>query len=89
MYGYNAPPPEPEGSWGEVLVMVKVVFQMLAPLLGVLAGSLILLGATLVLLFQDPPLALIPFGIIVAFIAWLVRRDKRIQDEEERRILGR
>jgi hypothetical protein len=89
MYGYQPPPDEPEGSWGETLVMIKVVFQMLAPVLAVLGGAMLLLVLTLVLLFQHPLLALIPLAGIAAGFYWLVRRDRRLHDEEAKRIFGR
>lgn len=88
MYGYQPPNPEPNGSWGETFLMIKVVFQMLAPVLGMLIGALILVVLTIVLFFQSPWLALIPLGAIAGGLRWLVRRDRRLHDEAERRIFG-
>jgi hypothetical protein len=89
MYGYRPPSQEPEGSWREALLMIRVVFEMLAPILGVIVGVLLLVVLTFVLLFQFAPLALIPIAILAVGVAWLVRRDRRLQADEERRILGR
>ncbi len=89
MYGYQPPKPEHEGSWGETFVMVKVVFQMLAPILGAIGGAMLLIVLVFVLLFQNPPLALIPLAVIAAGIYWLVRRDRRLHEEETKRVLGR
>ena len=89
MYGYRPPDQQPEGSWREVLVIIRVVFEMLGPVLAVILGVLILVVLTFVLLFQFAPLALIPLAILGGGIAWLVRRDHRLQAEEERRLLGR
>jgi hypothetical protein len=88
MYGYQPPSPEPEGSWREVFLIIKVVFQMLAPLVGVITAVLVLGLASLMLLFWHPLLALIPAGAIGGGITWLVRRDRHVQAEEERRIFG-
>src|SRR4029078_3933471 len=59
MYGYQPPEQDPSGSWSEVLLMIKVVFQMLAPLFGIMAGALLLLVLALFLFFYYPPLRLI------------------------------
>ena len=88
MYGYQPPNNQPEGSWGETILMIKVVFQMLAPILGMLIGSLTLVVLTIVLFFQSPWLALIPLGAIVSGLRWLVRRDQRLHAEAEKRIFG-
>jgi hypothetical protein len=88
MYGYTPPEQEPTGSWSEVLLMIKVVFQMLAPLLGIMAGALLLLILAMVLFFRSPILGLIPLAIVGGVLYWLARRDRRAADEQERRLLG-
>ena len=52
-----------------------------------IGGALALVLATLFALFSNPPLALLPLGILGAGIAYIVRRDRRAQAEEEARVL--
>jgi cbb3-type cytochrome oxidase subunit 3 len=89
-YGYRPPDQGPhEGSWGEAWAIMRVVFGLLLPLLGVLFGVLGLVIATLMLFFRSPPLALIPLAILALIVWWVVRREKRTNEDEERRVLGR
>jgi positive regulator of sigma E activity len=89
-YGYRPPEQGPgEGSWGEAWEIMKVVFGLLLPLLGVLIGTLGLIMAALILFFREPVLALIPIAILGLGVWWLIRRDRRTHEEEERRLLGR
>ncbi|MBM3139647.1 MAG: hypothetical protein FJZ92_05380 [Chloroflexi bacterium] len=88
MYGYRPPEQDPTGTWAEALMMINVVFLALAPVLGILAGAMLLLALTLVLFFQHPALALLPLSVIGLGVYLLARRDRKLHEEEEHRLLG-
>lgn len=86
MYGYEPPNQQQEGSWREVVLIMRVVFGAILPILGVLMGSILLLALTIFFLLRYPPLALIPLAVIAAIVYLLVRRDRRLHEQERRRI---
>jgi uncharacterized membrane protein YeaQ/YmgE (transglycosylase-associated protein family) len=88
MYGYEPPDQDQHGSWREVLLVLRVVFSAILPILGSLIGAALLLALTVFLLIRYPPLALIPLAVIGAVIYLLIRRDRRRHEEERRRIFG-
>jgi hypothetical protein len=79
-YGYEPPKHEHQGSWAEAFLITKIVFQVLAGPLAFLFGTLALLILTLMALFTNPALALIPLGIVALGIAYLVRRDRKMHE---------
>jgi Flp pilus assembly protein TadB len=81
MYGYRPPDPNPEGSWREALIMIRVVFEVLAPPLAILFGTLATLILLVMALFTNPLLALIPAGILGLGVWYLVRRDRKAQEQ--------
>lgn len=85
MFGYEPQKPDHEpGSWGEIFAMIRVVFAELAKPLLAIIGGLTLVGATVFLLFSNPPLALIPLALIAGAVWWLIRKDQQaIQDAED------
>lgn len=88
MYGYEPPDQEQQGSWREVLLVLRVVFGAILPIIGALVGAMLLLALTVFFLTRYPPLALIPLTVVGAVIYYLVRRDRRLHEAEERRIFG-
>lgn len=89
MHGYEPPQQQREGSWAEIFAIVVVVFQTLAGPLAVIFGVVALAAGTLIALFTNPPLALIPLSGLVAGVAYLVRRDRRAQAALEREVAGK
>jgi len=85
MYGYEPPKREPEaGSWGEILMVIRLVFVEIARPLGFLVLTLALLMSIFVLLFSHPVYALLPIAGLGAIIWWFIRRDRqRIRDAED------
>ena len=88
MYGYEPPRQDQQGSWREVLMILRVVFGTILPILGVLVGAILLVSMTIFFLIRFPPLALIPLAVIGGVIYLLVRRDRRLHEDERRRIFG-
>lgn len=81
MYGYEPPKNDPAGSWREVLVMIRVVFEVLLPPLAILFGTLAMLILLVMALFTQPWLALIPAGVLGLGVWFLIRRDRKVQAE--------
>lgn len=88
MYGYEPPEQDKQGSWREVALILRVVFGMIAPIIGVLVGAVLLLSLTVFLFARFPPLTLFPLAVIGGGVYLLVRRDRRRHEEERRRIFG-
>ena len=86
MYGYEPPDQGQEGSWREVLLILRVTFGAIGPIVGALIGSVLLFALTIFLLIRFPLLALIPLAVIGAGVYLLIRRDRRLHEEERRRI---
>ena len=86
MYGYQPPKRDPGGSWAEIFIIMKVVFQALAMPLAMIGGAMALVIGTLVALFTYPPLALLPLGALAAGVVYMVRRDRRAQADLEAEI---
>lgn len=89
MYGYEPPKQDPEGSWGEILVMTRVVLGLILPPVLMILGVLALLFFTVWALFTNLLLAVVPVSFIVAGIWYLRRRDRRAQAELEEEIFGK
>ena len=88
MYGYEPPKQDTGVTWGEVFVIIRVVFGIMFPILSVLVGTLGLLVVTVLLLDRSPLFVLFPIAVVAATVYWLLRRDRRLHREEERRVSG-
>lgn len=75
------PDREPQASWGEVFTIIRVTFELLALPFAMLVISLALLIGTFFALFTQPILVFIPLGLMGLGVTYLVRRDKRQQEE--------
>ena len=87
-YGYQPPEQDPSGSWTEVFVITRVMFELLAPLMAVLVGIVALVVVTIVLMGRQPLLGLIPLALVVAGATWMLRRERQKADAEAARIRG-
>lgn len=84
MYGYEPPNPMRPGGCRETLVLIRVAFEVLTPILGAGVGALGLLALTFWLFTQHVALGLIPVALVVVGLVLLARRDKRVQEQRER-----
>lgn len=88
MYGYDPEDTKP-GSWGEIVVLLRIVFGALVRPLLVLALGISIMVGMFVLFFTHPLYTLIPLSILGA-IGWvLLQRERREAREQEDEILGR
>ena len=90
---YQEPRQFEAGGCGETLLLIRIAFGILLPILGAIAGAIFLVFLFFVLFDQHPLLGLIPIGILAAAVLALVIRDRRLADrrteEIERRPPGR
>ncbi len=84
MYGYEPPRPTRPGC-RDTLTLIRVAFEVLGPIVGVGIGALGYVALTFYLFTVHVALGLIPIAGIVVGLVLLARRDKRLQDEQERR----
>ena len=82
-YGYEPQDDPQAGSWREVWAILRAVFAVMGPPLGIFLGAIFLLMLMIFLLLSNPLLALIPLAGIAAGAYFIIRRDKRIQAERE------
>lgn len=87
-YGYEPPKPSDEGSWGEVWAIIKVVVGMLLPVIAIMFGMIIFVAVSIMFFLVHPALLLLSAAVVAAGVWYLARRDRRLQDEEKRRIFG-
>lgn len=80
------PDRDPQASWGEVFTIIRVTFELLALPFAMLVISLTLLIATFAALFTEPILVVIPLSLMALGIWYIVRRDRRQQEELQRMI---
>ena len=76
------------GGCREALMMTRIAYSVLLPPIAVMMGVIAIAFAAIFLLTIHPLLALIPLLPVVAAIAWIVRRDRRVQREMEDEIRG-
>ncbi len=90
MYGYQ-PPKQQQPGCRDGLILTRVAFGLLLPLLLFGVGAMALVALTVVLFTVHWSLALMPLGVVVAGLVALARRDRRLQREREQEIerLGR
>ncbi len=89
MYGYE-PPRESErpGGCRDSLAILRVAFEVLLPIAVAGIGAMGFIALTVVLFTNHVLLGLIPVGLAVLAVVWLIQRDKRLQRERERDIDG-
>ena len=90
-YGYDPDQhrrPSQRAGCRDVLVLTRVAFAVLLPPLLAIVIALMLLIAAFALLTVHPALSLLPLLPLVLAVVWLVRRDRRAQEEAERDALG-
>ena len=76
-YGYEPPKHQDQGSWGEIFEMTKAVFIALFIPLSMIGLAILLLLLTIMALFSNPILALLPLGALGAGGYYMVRRDRK------------
>lgn len=89
MYGYQPPQQDPEGSWGDIFVITRVVLGLLALPMLVIFVVLFLLGSAVWLLSFHPLLTLFPLSVIGLGIWKLIDHDKKAQKTLEEEIFHR
>ncbi len=87
-YGYEPQKQDPGGSWGEIFVMTRVVFGLLAPFLAAIVGVIALGVVTVVLMSQMLLLGLIPIGLVAVGAVWVLRRERQKAEAEAAQIRG-
>ena len=85
MHGYDpdAHRRDEPGGCREVFAMTRIAYEVILPVIAAIAGVVFLLVAALFLLTVHPALALIPLIPVASGVAWIVRRDRRLQREIE------
>lgn len=86
MYGYEPPQQQQAGGCRDVLVLTRVAFGLLLPLLLFGVGAVALIGLTVALFAAHWSLALLPPGAVAAGLFALARRDRHLQREQEQEI---
>jgi hypothetical protein len=89
MYGYQPPKQDPEGSWGDIFVITRVVLGLLALPMLVIFAVLALLASAVWLLSFHPLLALLPLSVLGVGVWRLIERDKKAQKTLEEELLHR
>lgn len=91
MYGYEPPKQEQKPGCRDGIVLTRVAFGLLLPLLAFGVGAMALVALAVVLFATHWALGLLPLGAVVAGLLLLARRDRRVQREREQEIdrLGR
>lgn len=87
MYGYE-PPKQQQPGCRDGLILTRVAFGLLLPLLLFGVGAMALVALSLVLFATHWSLALLPLGAVAAGLFALARRDRRLQREREQEIEG-
>jgi hypothetical protein len=90
MYGYDPESRRQDepGGCREVFVMTRIAFEVLLPPIAAILGVVFLFVAALFLLSVHPALALIPLIPVAGGVAWVIRRDRRLQREIEDEVRG-
>ena len=69
-------------------MMTRIAYEVLLPPIAVMLGVMAIAFASFFLLTVHPLLALIPLLPVAAAIAWIARRDRRLQRELEDEVRG-
>lgn len=83
MYGYE-PPRQTTPGCRDTLTLIRVAFEVLAPIVGIGIGALGYVALTFYLFSLHVALGLIPIAGIAGGLVFLARRDRRLQAERER-----
>lgn len=86
MYGYEPPKQQEPGGCRDALVLTRVAFGVLMPILLFGLGAILFVGVSIALFATHWSLALLPLGAVAAGLLWLARRDRRVQREREEEI---
>ncbi len=87
-YGYEPPKQDSGGSWGEIFVITRVIFGLLAPFMGAIFGVIVFVVVTVLLVGLHPLLGLIPVALLAAGAYWVLRRERQKADADAARIRG-
>ena len=85
MYGYE-PPKQQQAGCRDALVITRVAFGVLMPILLFGLGGIALVAVTIALFAVHWSLTLLPLGAVVVGLFALARRDRRVQREREQEI---
>lgn len=83
---YQEPRQIEPGGCTETLLLIRIAFGILLPVVGAIAGVIVLVFLFFLLLGRHPLLALIPVGILAAVLLAIVIRDRRLADERQEEI---
>jgi hypothetical protein len=83
MYGYEPPKEMRPGGCREGLVMVRVAFEVLLPIVLAGIGAMALIALAVVLFGVHPLLGFAPIIPVIAGFWLLARRDRRLAAEQE------
>ena len=72
--------PDP-GSWREILLIIRIVFEVLIPPLFFIIVSLGLVVAFFILLLNGSIFAIVPVGLFALEIIWIARKGNSAQLE--------
>ncbi len=84
MYGYEPPNPMRAGGCRDTLVIIRVAFQVLTPIVGAGIGALGFVALTFWLFAEHGLWGWVPIGLVVVAFLLIARRDRRLQAEKER-----
>jgi hypothetical protein len=76
------------GGCREALLLTRIAYEILLPPLFVIVATLSLIVGAFFLIAVNPLLSLLALSPLVGGAYWMVRRDKRIQEELEDDIFG-
>jgi len=89
MYGYEPPSPVRAGGCRDTLILIRVAFGVLTPIVAAGIGALGYVALTFWLFTVSVPLGLLPILAVAGAVAWLARRDRRALEDRQRRLEDR
>ena len=78
--------PPKQGSWSEVFLIIRIVFEVLLPPLAGIFGSLILVATFFVLLLNGSIYCLVPIGLFGLGIWYLIRKTSTEYPEQDKEL---
>ncbi|MEZ4503243.1 MAG: hypothetical protein R3C39_11510 [Dehalococcoidia bacterium] len=85
MYGYEPPKPVRPGGCRDSLIIMRVAFEVLLPIVGVGIAALAVVAVAVVLFSYHPLLIFLPVAVVIGALMLVARRDRRLQAEERLR----
>ncbi len=76
------------GGCREAFLLTRIAYEVLLPPLFVIVGTMSLILGAFFLISVNPLLSILPLLPIAAGAYWMIRRDRRIQEELEEEIFG-